>query len=46
MLYFGKTYEVDELCTYVGCKTNRIWIAYAYCRVNPLLTLWLVPEVR
>jgi insertion element IS1 protein InsB len=25
-------YEVDELCTYIGNKSNRIWIAYAYCR--------------
>ncbi|WP_222165494.1 IS1 family transposase [Edaphocola aurantiacus] len=32
VLHFHHQYEVDELCTYVGCKTNRIWIAYAYCR--------------
>lgn len=29
---FNKSYEVDELCTYVGTKANRVWIAYAYCR--------------
>lgn len=23
-------YEVDELCTFIGHKANRIWIAYAY----------------
>ncbi|MNX61853.1 IS1 transposase [compost metagenome] len=27
-------YEVDELCTFIGNKTNRIWIAYAYCRAT------------
>jgi len=27
-----RRYEVDELCTYIGNKVNRIWIAYAYCR--------------
>lgn len=27
-----KSYEVDELCTYVGTKANRVWLAYAYCR--------------
>ncbi len=25
----GKEYEVDELCTFVGKKTSRIWITYA-----------------
>lgn len=25
----GKTYEMDELCTYIGNKDNRIWIAYS-----------------
>ncbi|MNT05594.1 IS1 transposase [compost metagenome] len=29
---FNKSYELDELCTYIGNKSNRIWIAYAYCR--------------
>lgn len=25
----GRSYEVDELATYVGRKTNRVWVAYA-----------------
>ena len=25
----GKTYELDELCTYIRNKNNRIWIAYS-----------------
>jgi IS1 family transposase/transposase-like protein len=25
----GKTYEVDELCTYIGHKKNYIWLVYA-----------------
>lgn len=25
----GKIYELDELCSYIGYKENRIWIAYA-----------------
>ncbi len=25
------TYEVDELCTYIGNKQNRKWIVYALC---------------
>jgi IS1 family transposase/transposase-like protein len=25
----NKTYELDEMCTYVKLKKNRIWIAYA-----------------
>jgi len=29
---FNKSYEVDELCTFVGTKAKRVWIAYAYCR--------------
>lgn len=28
----GKTYEMDELCTYARSKKNRIWIAYALCK--------------
>ncbi len=28
----GKTYEVDELCTFVKHKENRIWVVYALCR--------------
>ncbi len=30
----NQTYEVDELCTYIGNKSNRIWAAYSYCREN------------
>ena len=29
LIPIGKSYEMDELCTYVGNKKNRIWIAYA-----------------
>ncbi len=29
LIAFGKTYEMDELCTYIGRKDNRIWIAYS-----------------
>lgn len=25
----GKTYEVDEMCTYIGHKRNFIWLVYA-----------------
>jgi insertion element IS1 protein InsB len=25
----GKTYEVDEMCTYIGHKRNFIWVVYA-----------------
>ncbi len=25
----GKTYEVDEMCTYLGNKRNFIWLVYA-----------------
>lgn len=28
----GRTYEVDELATSVGPKTNRVWVAYALAR--------------
>jgi insertion element IS1 protein InsB len=28
----NQTYEVDELCTFVKNKENRIWIVYALCR--------------
>ncbi len=31
---FGKTYEVDELCTFIGQKARKRWIAYALCREN------------
>lgn len=29
VLSFNKSYEVDELCTFVGCKKNKIWVACA-----------------
>lgn len=32
MVLMGKTHEVDELITYVGCKENRICIVYAIDR--------------
>ncbi|MFT5724455.1 MAG: insertion element IS1 protein InsB [Bacteroidia bacterium] len=28
----GKIYEMDKMCTYIGNKGNRIWIAYAIRR--------------
>ncbi len=28
----GKVYEMDEMCTYIGNKENRIWVAYAIRR--------------
>lgn len=28
----GSSYEIDELCTFVKCKTKRIWIVYAFER--------------
>ncbi|MFM7023303.1 MAG: IS1 family transposase [Flavobacteriales bacterium] len=27
----GKTYQVDELKTYISNKKNECWVAYAYC---------------
>lgn len=29
MVPLGKTYQMDELCTFIGAKTNRYWVAYA-----------------
>lgn len=29
---FNQTYQVDELCTFVRNKDNRIWIVCAYCQ--------------
>jgi len=29
VILFGKSYEVDEMCTYIGNKNHRIWIVYA-----------------
>lgn len=28
-LSFGKSYEMDEMCFYVGNKTKKFWLAYA-----------------
>lgn len=28
----GSSYEIDELCTFVKCKSKRIWIVYAFER--------------
>lgn len=28
----SSVYEMDELCTYIGHKSNRQWIVYAICR--------------
>ena len=29
VICFGNSYEVDELCTFIGNKFNRYWVAYA-----------------
>lgn len=29
VISLGKSYEVDELCTFIGSKSNRYWVAYA-----------------
>ncbi|MBL7706317.1 MAG: hypothetical protein JNM21_12300 [Taibaiella sp.] len=29
VLFFGKEYELDELCTYVKRKAQKRWIVYA-----------------
>ena len=34
VMSFGKEYEVDELCTFIGSKTKKRWIAYLPCREN------------
>lgn len=31
-ILLNQTYEVDELCTFVKNKENRIWVVYALCR--------------
>lgn len=31
---FNQIYQVDELCTFVKSKDNRIWVVCAYCREN------------
>lgn len=31
-LLFGKEYEMDEMCTYLGNKKRKIWIVYAICK--------------
>lgn len=35
----GKTYEVDELCTYIRNKKNYIWLVYALEKNSKM---WLV----
>lgn len=32
VISYHKTYEIDELCTFLKRKTNRVWIVCAYCR--------------
>lgn len=34
MISFGKEYEVDELCTYIGSKEKRIWIVCALEKIS------------
>lgn len=36
-LSFHKTYEMDEMSTYIGNKKNRLWVAYALCRENGIV---------
>ncbi len=31
-ILLNQTYEVDELCTFVKNKENRIWVVYTLCR--------------
>jgi insertion element IS1 protein InsB len=31
-IQFGKEYEVDELCTFLGYKKKRLWVVYALRR--------------
>ncbi len=33
-IILNQTYEIDELCTFVKNKENRIWVVYALCREN------------
>lgn len=33
-LALNQTYEIDEICTFIGSKENRIWICYSYCRAT------------
>lgn len=33
-LALNQTYEIDEICTFIGSKENRIWICYRYCRAT------------
>ncbi len=30
----GKIYEVDELCTYIGNKNRKLWVAYSLRKDN------------
>jgi len=32
IIKYNQTYELDEMCTYLGKKTRRIWIVYALNR--------------
>jgi len=32
LIKLGSSYEIDELCTFVKCKSKRIWIVYAFER--------------
>jgi IS1 family transposase/transposase-like protein len=34
LIHYGKTYEVDEMCTFWGNKNQHIWIVYALDRHN------------
>lgn len=41
-IVMGKTYEVDELCTYIGCKNKKRWIAYSLRRDTNEITNFVV----
>src|SRR5690554_11848 len=38
----SKTYEVDEICTYVKCKSRKIWIVYALERQSKTVVRFCV----
>ena len=41
-ILLNQTYEVDELCTYIGNKSNRIWVAYSYCQGSKTVVDFIV----
>lgn len=39
---YGRRFELDELCTYVGSKENRVWVAFAIERETRSLAAFTV----